>query len=97
MVDTNKTYMLVAAIDFGTAYSGYAFSTKSDFERDPLKVMIKQVFSSCSIQDKLYKSHSVKILSGVCCYKMFKIELPCLNMVSGLRVYQFLKDLQYDQ
>lgn len=52
MVDTNKTYMLVAAIDFGTAYSGYAFSTKSDFERDPLKVKLKQVFSSSSFQDK---------------------------------------------
>lgn len=33
-------YLVVAAIDFGTAYSGYAFSTRNDFEKDPLKVKI---------------------------------------------------------
>ena len=27
--------LLVAAIDFGTTYSGYAFSTKHDYKRDP--------------------------------------------------------------
>ena len=31
-------YLVVAAIDFGTAYSGYAFSTRADFKKDPLKV-----------------------------------------------------------
>ena len=29
---------MVAALDFGTTYSGYAFSTISDFKRDPLKI-----------------------------------------------------------
>jgi len=37
MADDN--FLLVAAIDFGTAYSGYAFSSREDFKRDPLKVM----------------------------------------------------------
>ncbi|XP_060570239.1 heat shock 70 kDa protein 12A-like [Ruditapes philippinarum] len=30
--------LLVAAIDFGTTYSGYAFSFRHEFEQDPLKV-----------------------------------------------------------
>ncbi|XP_021376566.1 heat shock 70 kDa protein 12B-like isoform X2 [Mizuhopecten yessoensis] len=30
--------LFVAAIDFGTTYSGYAFSGKDDFEKDPLKI-----------------------------------------------------------
>ncbi|XP_033742411.1 heat shock 70 kDa protein 12A-like isoform X2 [Pecten maximus] len=30
--------LLVAAIDFGTTYSGYAFSFRHDFDSDPLKV-----------------------------------------------------------
>ncbi|XP_061163998.1 heat shock 70 kDa protein 12B-like [Saccostrea echinata] len=30
--------LLVAAIDFGTAYSGYAFSSRGDFTTNPLKI-----------------------------------------------------------
>ncbi|KAK3098843.1 hypothetical protein FSP39_023608 [Pinctada imbricata] len=30
--------LLSVAIDFGTAYSGYAFSTNADFEKDPTKI-----------------------------------------------------------
>lgn len=30
--------LLVAAIDFGTAYSGYAYSSRVDFDNDPLKI-----------------------------------------------------------
>ena len=29
-----------AAIDFGTTFSGYAFSLKPDYERDPCKVRV---------------------------------------------------------
>ncbi|KAL4232762.1 Heat shock 70 kDa protein 12A [Mactra antiquata] len=39
MADKSKEYLIVAAIDFGTAYSGYAFSTRSDFLKDPLKIV----------------------------------------------------------
>ncbi|XP_052819020.1 heat shock 70 kDa protein 12A-like [Mya arenaria] len=35
-------YLLVASIDFGTTFSGWAFSFKHEFERDPLKVFAKQ-------------------------------------------------------
>ncbi|OWF45294.1 Heat shock 70 kDa protein 12B [Mizuhopecten yessoensis] len=31
---------LVAAIDFGTTYSGYAFSLLSDYKENPLKITI---------------------------------------------------------
>ncbi|XP_033742683.1 heat shock 70 kDa protein 12A-like [Pecten maximus] len=40
--------LLVAAIDFGTTYSGYAFSFRSDFEKDPLKMMANPVWNSGS-------------------------------------------------
>jgi hypothetical protein len=30
--------LLVAAIDFGTTFSGYAFQTKSDFKEDPVRI-----------------------------------------------------------
>ncbi|KAL4232760.1 Heat shock 70 kDa protein 12A [Mactra antiquata] len=36
--EKDKHYLIVAAIDFGTAYSGYAFSTRDDFVKDPLKI-----------------------------------------------------------
>nr|XP_011450125.2 heat shock 70 kDa protein 12A isoform X1 [Crassostrea gigas] len=32
--------LLVAAIDFGTAYSGYAFSFRNDYRLDPLKIEV---------------------------------------------------------
>lgn len=31
--------LFVAAIDFGTTYSGYAFSSKDDWEKEPLKII----------------------------------------------------------
>ncbi|XP_053408420.1 heat shock 70 kDa protein 12B-like [Mercenaria mercenaria] len=33
--------MIVAAIDFGTTYSGWAFSFRADYERDPRKAEVK--------------------------------------------------------
>ncbi|KAK3602785.1 hypothetical protein CHS0354_026334 [Potamilus streckersoni] len=37
-MSSKKQYMLVAAIDFGTTYSGYAFSFHDEFLNDPLKI-----------------------------------------------------------
>lgn len=34
-------YLMVAAIDFGTTYSGYAFSARHEFQKDPTKVSLK--------------------------------------------------------
>ncbi|KAK3602415.1 hypothetical protein CHS0354_027193 [Potamilus streckersoni] len=38
MTGIDQSRMLVAAIDFGTTFSGYAFSFRSDFLQDPLKI-----------------------------------------------------------
>lgn len=32
---------MVAAIDFGTTFTGYAYSSRHDFQIDPLKVSLK--------------------------------------------------------
>lgn len=34
--------LLVAAIDFGTAYSGYAFLSRKKYEKDPLNIQIPE-------------------------------------------------------
>lgn len=36
--ETKSDPMLVAAIDFGTTFSGYAFAFKADYKDDPLKI-----------------------------------------------------------
>jgi len=40
--EAKKLKPLVAAIDFGTTYSGYAFSFKSDYKDNPLKISTNQ-------------------------------------------------------
>lgn len=35
-------YLFVIALDFGTTYSGYAFSSRSEFEDNPLKIQNNQ-------------------------------------------------------
>lgn len=37
-----KERLLVAALDFGTTYSGYAYSFRADFLEDPLKIVTNQ-------------------------------------------------------
>lgn len=63
----NNDYLLVAAIDFGTAYSGYAFSPRCDFNKDPLKIcsntwgagtLMSLKTSTCVLFDKNKKFHS---------------------------------------
>ncbi|XP_021345557.1 heat shock 70 kDa protein 12B-like isoform X2 [Mizuhopecten yessoensis] len=39
MARRDGTYLVVAAIDFGTTYSGYAYSFRDDFVKDPLKIL----------------------------------------------------------
>ncbi|KAK3588035.1 hypothetical protein CHS0354_012081 [Potamilus streckersoni] len=38
---SSSTKLIVAAIDFGTTYSGYAYSFLSDFKKDPLNIYAK--------------------------------------------------------
>ncbi|XP_063441287.1 heat shock 70 kDa protein 12A-like [Mytilus trossulus] len=42
--------LLVAAIDFGTTYSGYAFSTRDSFKKDKLDIKANQVWNAGSKQ-----------------------------------------------
>lgn len=38
-MDNDSTpWLVVCAIDFGTTYSGYAYSMRADYERDPLNI-----------------------------------------------------------
>ena len=38
MAETPSPWPVVCAIDFGTTYSGYAYSMRTEYERDPLKI-----------------------------------------------------------
>lgn len=40
--------LMVAAIDFGTTYSGYAFSFKEDYKNNPLQISINQSWTAGS-------------------------------------------------
>jgi hypothetical protein len=42
------SFCFVAAIDFGTTYSGYAFSSRDDFKKDPLKIVANQAWNAGS-------------------------------------------------
>lgn len=37
-MEDKKDQLLIAAIDFGTSHSGYAFSFENDYKVDPLKI-----------------------------------------------------------
>ncbi|XP_076084481.1 heat shock 70 kDa protein 12B-like [Mytilus galloprovincialis] len=39
-------HLLVAALDFGTTYSGYAFSMRHEFKTDPMKIHANQAWNS---------------------------------------------------
>lgn len=51
----------VAAIDFGTTYSGYALSFKADFQVDPLKVITNQWQSGAG------RAASLKVIKYLFC------------------------------
>jgi hypothetical protein len=42
------TTLLVAAIDFGTTYSGYAFSFRHEYEKDPTKASGKTWYAGAN-------------------------------------------------
>ena len=61
--------LLVAAIDFGSTFSGYAFSFLHDYKRDPLKIstnswsagvgqLMTAKTSTCVLFDSAQKFHS---------------------------------------
>ena len=48
MASLTEHYLFVAAIDFGTTYSGYALSSIDDFKKDPLKIVANQAWNAGS-------------------------------------------------
>ncbi|XP_052280102.1 heat shock 70 kDa protein 12A-like [Dreissena polymorpha] len=58
-VTAKKEKMMVAAIDFGTTYSGYAFSLKTDYNADPTKISINQGWVAGSMAVSSYKAPTV--------------------------------------
>ena len=57
-------YLMVAAIDFGTTYSGYAFSTISNFKLDPLKIHANQAWNAGGRQLMSLKTPTCLLLDG---------------------------------
>ena len=78
--------IVVAAIDFGTSFSGYAFSFKSWFEKDPTHIVTNSIWVSgqtnlfslktptCVLlkPDKLF--HSFGYLSYTCILYVFTLQ-----------------------
>ncbi|CAG2232442.1 unnamed protein product [Mytilus edulis] len=50
------SHMLVAAVDFGTTYSGYAFSFRHEFKDDPLKIHANQAWNAGDSKMKLHNN-----------------------------------------
>ena len=48
MASLTDHYLFVAAIDFGTTYSGYAVLSIDDFKKDPLKIIANQAWNAGS-------------------------------------------------
>ena len=46
MASLAEDYLLVAAIDFGTTYSGYAFSFRDHFKKNPLEIRTNQAWNA---------------------------------------------------
>lgn len=54
--------LMVAALDLGTTWSGYAFSLRSHFEEDPLKIYCNQLSNAGSGNTMRYKTPSCVLL-----------------------------------
>ena len=46
MTSLTDDYLFVVAIDIGTTYSGYAFSSRDDFKKDPMKIIANQAWNT---------------------------------------------------
>ena len=61
--DPQEEFLMVAAIDFGTTYSGYAFSLRHEFQEDPLKVST-QTWTAPSGRLVSFKTPTTLLLKG---------------------------------
>lgn len=74
MTTDNRNYLMVAAIDFGTTYSGYAFSFRNDFKIDPLKIQSNPVWKSGSQQFMSNKTPTCLLLTKERKFRAFGFE-----------------------
>ena len=58
----SKGYIVAAALDFGTTFSGYAFSFFHDFKEDPLKIKVNALWQSSSRSLMSYKTPTCLLL-----------------------------------
>ncbi|KAL4230094.1 hypothetical protein ACF0H5_010479 [Mactra antiquata] len=63
--------MVVAAIDFGTTYSGYAYSLTHEYEKDPTKVFAQVKWHSGAAQLISLKTPSILLLNPDKSFKSF--------------------------
>lgn len=57
-------YLFVAAIDFGTTYSGYAFSSRDEFKKEPLKINSNQSWNAGKQQHFSLKTPTCLLLDN---------------------------------
>ncbi|OWF39271.1 heat shock 70 kDa protein 12B-like [Mizuhopecten yessoensis] len=80
MASTKKSYLFVAAIDFGTTYSGYAFSSKDEFDNDPLKIK-SNVWNSGTLMS--YKAPTALLLNPDKTFNSFGYEAETMMADEG--------------
>lgn len=61
---STNDYLLVAALDFGTTYSGYAFSMRHEFKTDPLQIHANQGWNSGGRASLSLKTPTCLLLDG---------------------------------
>lgn len=58
----DSSFLIVAALDFGTTYSGYAFSMRHEFKADPMKIHANPVWKAGSRQFMSLKAPTCLLL-----------------------------------
>jgi hypothetical protein len=67
-MSTKQNKIIVAAINFGTTFSGYAFSFRTDYQSDPMHISVNQQWTAGSRSLISVKAPTVVLLDK---YKHF--------------------------
>ena len=62
MTSLAEDYLFVAAIDFGTTYSGYAFSSREHFKKNSLEISTNQAWNAGSHRHLSLKTSTCLLL-----------------------------------
>lgn len=81
-------YEIVAAIDFGTTYSGYAYCSKSDFKRSPPVIKTSAWKSGTGTCDKFMKTPTVVLFDQNQKFDSFGFEAEKKYLKLALRNQQ---------